>query len=332
LPSPHSGSVREIGSQPDSLWRQRDFLAVLAGETISELGSHVGGLALPLTAALVLGASPGEMAALRAAEYLPPVLIGLVAGVWIDRVRRRPVLIATNAVRALLLLAVAATAAFGLLRVELLYGVGLAMAALGVVFGTAFTAYLPSLVPTRSLADANGARATSNAVTEVVGPGLAGVVVQALGAPGALAADGLSFLVSAAGFGVVRTSEPANPPRASRRRIDIELAEGLRTLFQQPVLRAILATAFTAQFFYSVIMAVYILFLTRELALPPAALGIVFGLGGGVGVLAGSAAASTVARRLGVGHTLVCFGHGRSPFRIKSLSRTRCPTIPALRW
>jgi hypothetical protein len=117
--------------------RQPDFLKILAGETISDLGSHVGGLALPLAAALVLQASPGQMAALRAAEYMPRILIGLVAGVWVDRLPRRPLLLATNIVRALLLLLVALAAAFGWLRIEVLYVVGIVMAALRIVLGGA---------------------------------------------------------------------------------------------------------------------------------------------------------------------------------------------------
>ncbi|HEX2036255.1 MAG TPA: MFS transporter [Chloroflexota bacterium] len=300
-----AGAAARAGGAPRGLWRDRDFVKVLAGETVSELGSHVGGLALPLAAVLALEATPGQMAALRAAHYVPRILVGLVAGVWIDRLRRRPVMIATNLVRAALLLAVAVTAGLGLLRVELLYAAGLLMAVLGVVFGTAFAAYLPSLVPGRSLVAANGARATSSAATEVLGPGLAGLLIQSLGVPGVIAIDGVSFLASALGLALVRTPEPAPPPPARRRRLQVELGEGMRALMGHPILRAFLATAFTAQFFYSVIMAVYVVYLARELGLPPAALGVIFGLGGGVGVLAGSASAARVARALGLGRTLV---------------------------
>src|SRR6266540_3164872 len=121
-----------VPDRPRGLWHQRDFVTVLAGETVSEFGSHVGGLALPLAAALALRATPWQMATLRAADYLPRILIGLVAGVWIDRLRRRPVLIVTNVARMALLLAVAAAAASGALRVEALYAAEVAMAALGV--------------------------------------------------------------------------------------------------------------------------------------------------------------------------------------------------------
>ena len=270
-----------------SLWRNVDLIKLLAGETISDLGSQIGDLALPLAAALALQATPGQMAALRVAEYLPRIVVGRIAGVWIDRLRRRPVLIATSLARAALLLVVASAAGLGILRMELLYGVGLVMAALGVVFGTALAAYLPSLVTPSVLVAANGARATSSAATDVVGPGIGGVLIQALGTPVAVALDGVSFLASAAGIALVRATEPAPPPRAHRLRMDVEVLEGVRVLVGDPILRAFTATAFTAQFFYSVIMSIYVLYLTRDLGLPPAGVGVVFGLGGGAGCWSG---------------------------------------------
>jgi MFS family permease len=290
---------------PRALWRQPDFVNVLTGETISDLGSQVGDLALPLAAALVLAATPGQMAALRAAEYLPRILVGLIAGVWIDRLRRRPVLMAASLARALVLVLVAAAAARGLLRIEVLYAAGVMLAGLGVVFGTALQAYLPSLVPRSALVAANAARATSSAVSEVVGPGLGGVLVQALGTSGAIAVDAASFLASAMGIALVRTPEPAPPAKAERRQMHVELFEGVRMLLGNPILRGFTATAVTAQFFYSVIMAIYVLYLTRDLALSPAAIGLIFGFGGGAGVLVGSAVAARVARRVGLGRTLM---------------------------
>jgi MFS family permease len=113
----HYMSITDTAAQPAGsargLWQPADFLKILAGETISDLGSQVGDLALPLAAALVLNATPGQMAALRAAEYVPRIVVGLVAGVWVDRLRRRPLLIATNIAHAVLLIGVAATAALG---------------------------------------------------------------------------------------------------------------------------------------------------------------------------------------------------------------------------
>jgi MFS family permease len=304
-PTDPDPSAARASTPPDSIWHNADLLRVLAGETISDLGSQIGDLALPLAAALALQATPGQMAAISVAEYLPRIVVSPIAGVWIDRLRRKPVLIATNGVRGLLFLAVAMAAAFGWLRMELLYGVGLVMAALGVVFETALVAYLPTLVTPPLLVAANGARATSSAATDVVGPGVCGVLVQLLGTPVAVALDGVSFLASAIGIALVRRSEPAPPPRRQRLRTDIELRAGVHALASNPILRAFVATAFTANFFYRVIMATYVLYLTRELALPPTAVGLIFGLGGGTGVLLGSAVASSVARSFGLGRTLV---------------------------
>ena len=303
-PAPDS-TVPPTTSSPRYLWRNANLVSVLAGETVSDLGSRLGGLALPLAAALALQATPGQMAALSAAEYLPRIAVGLVTGVWIDRLRRRPVLLVTNAVRACVLLGVAVAAAGGALRVELLYGVGMLLAALDIVFSTALLAYLPTLVPPAALTAASGARATSRALTDLAGPGLAGILVQLLGTPAALALDGVSFLASVAGIALVRAPEPVPPPPAQRRRLDREVLEGVRTLVREPILRAFAATAVTANFFYSVIMAIYVLYLAQDLALAPTTIGLIFGFGGGAGVLVGSASAAVVARWLGVGRTLV---------------------------
>ena len=179
------------------------------------------------------------------------------------------------------------------------------MAALGVVFGITLQAYLPSLVCARWLVAANSARATSRAATEVIGQVLAGILIQLLGVAGAVALDGVSFLAPVTGTTLIRTTEPAPPPKGERRRLVVELVEGLHSMTSNPILRAFHATAITAQFFYSVIMAIYVLYLTCELGLSPTGVGLIFGFGGGVGVLVGSAAAAGVARLVGLGRTLV---------------------------
>jgi hypothetical protein len=287
------------------LRRNADLVKVLIGETISDVGSQVGGLALPFAAALTLQATPGQMAALGVAEYVPPILVGLLAGAWIDRQRRRPLLTRVNLARAVLLAVVAEAAALHVLRVDVLYGAGIVLGALGVIFTVAFAAYLPSLVTTASLIVANGARETSSAIADVAGPAFAGILIQILGTAGAIAVDAGSFVASVAGLALVRAVEPTPPPRVARRRLERELADGWRLLLGQPLLRAFTATAFTANFFYRVLMAVYVLYLTRELALSPAIVGLIFGLGGGAGVLFGSALAPAVSHRFGLGRILV---------------------------
>jgi MFS family permease len=289
-----------------SLLRNPGLVRILIGETISDVGSQVGSLALPFAAALTLQATPAQVALLGIAQYVPPIVVGLVAGVWIDRVPRRPLLIGANLTRALVLAGLALASAAGVLRVDLLYGASVALGALDVMFTMAFAAYLPSLVGGGSLVTANAARATGSAIADVIGPALAGVVVQVLGTAGAMATDGLSFLASVAGLAMIRTPEPTpKPESARRRRLQDELAEGWGLLLGHPTLRAFTLTDFTANFFYRIVMTVYVLYLTRDLDLSPAVVGVIFGLGGGAGVLLGSAAAGPISRRFGLGRTLV---------------------------
>jgi MFS family permease len=286
-------------------WRYPDLLKILIGETVSDFGSEVGDLALPLLASITLEASAGQMASLFGAEYVPRILIGLASAGWIDRVRRRPVLITTNLARCAILTTVALAAWRNALTVELLYPVAIGLAALDVVFTTTFAAYLPSLVPTTTLVAANGARATSSAGASVVGPAVAGVLISALGAPVAILADALSFLASVTGLTLVHTTESAPYRQTGHAHPVQEIVEGWRALLHDRVLRALAATAFTANFFYRVIMAVYVLYLTRDLHLSAAMVGAIFGLGGGLGVLTGSALAAPVARAFGVGRSMI---------------------------
>jgi MFS family permease len=291
-------------SAPGGLWRHPEFRSLWAGQTVSAFGSEITTVALPLTAAVTLQATPGQMGVLRAAEFLPPVLVGLVAGVWVDRLRRRPVLLGANVAAALVLLTVPVAAARGLLRVELLYAVATAGGVLGVLFRTAYAAYLPSVVPAPALVEANGKLAVTSSVAYIAGPGVAGPLVQVLTAPGAMALDGLSFFASALGIARIRTPEPPPPPPAQRRSVPAEMGEGLRLVARTPVLRAVLASSATLDLFWNGIMAVYVLFLTRDLGLLPAAFGLIVAAGS-VGGLAGAAVAPRVTRRLGLGRTLV---------------------------
>ena len=221
---------------------RRDLVRILIGETISEVGSQVGSLALPFGAALTLQATPGQMAVLGITEYVPPIVVGLVAGAWIDRQRRRPLLIGANLARALLLVLVAVATATHTQQFELLYGAGIVLGALEMLFATAFVAYLPSLVSQASLIPANSALATTTAAADVVGPALAGVLIQTLGTAAAMAVDGGSFLASVVGLAFIRTAEPAPQPRPLQGRLSRELVDGWRFLFGNPVLRAFTLT------------------------------------------------------------------------------------------
>lgn len=286
------------------LWRHPEFLKLWAGQTISLFGSQVGELALPLTAVLVLNASASEMGLLMAAERAPFLLLSLLAGVWVDRLRRRPVLIAADLGRAFLLASIPAAALLGLLRMEQLYLVGLLVGVCTVFFDVAYQSYLPSLVGREDLVEGNSKLSMTQSAAAMVGPGLAGALVQLVTAPLALAADALSFLVSALSLRWIHATEPAPAADGRPRNIWAEVAEGLRLVLGSRLLRPIALCTGTFNLFSSLWSAVFLLFMTRDLGLAPALVGLIFGIGG-VGFLVGAVLAGRIAQRFGVGPTIV---------------------------
>lgn len=290
-----------------SLWHHPDFLKLWTGQTVSQMGSVVTRTALPLVALYALGAGPVELAALTVARSTGVLLVGLAAGAWVDRLRRRPVLIGTDAIRALLLFSIPLAFATGVLRMELLYVVGFVVAALGTLFGSAYHAYLPSLVGVERVLEGNSKIATSEAIAEVGGPGLAGTLVQILSAPLTILVDAVSFVVSAASLALISAPEPTRPPRADRRPLATEVAEGIRVVRRNALLLPVAMTSVTEHFFGSFYSALYALYLLTDLRLSPALLGIVISAGG-VGSLVGSLVAARLTRRLGLGPAIVVCG------------------------
>jgi MFS family permease len=200
-----------MGTGP-GLWRHPDFLRLWTGQTISKFGSGITGNALPLAAVLALGAGPAEMGLLAAASAVPVVGLGLVAGAWVDRLRRRPVMIWADAGRALLLASIPAAAALGRLRIEHLFLVAALVGVLTIFFDVAYQSFVPDLVGRRRVLEANSRLASSDAVAEIATPGLTGVLVELITAPMAIALDALSFVGSALFVGAIRT--PERPPAA----------------------------------------------------------------------------------------------------------------------
>src|SRR4051812_7217352 len=188
------GVARKRSGSSGSLWRNVAFLKLWGAESVSLFGSQITNLALPLMAALLLNASPGQMGILLAAENLPFLLCSLPAGVWIDRARRRPILIAADLGRAGLLVSITALATLGHLQVWHLYGVAFGVGILTVLFEVAHYAYVPSLLRRDALVEANSRLQVSHSLAESGGPGAAGLIVQALSAPVAIALDALTYL------------------------------------------------------------------------------------------------------------------------------------------
>ena len=281
------------------LLRHRDFRLLWGGETVSEFGSQVSLLAIPLVAVNTLSATPFQMGALAAASTLAFLVIGLPAGVWVDRLRRRRVMIASDIGRILVLGSIPVAYALGVLHLPQLYVVALASGIFTVFFDVAYQSYLPSLVGRQHLVEGNAKLTGSQEVAQIAGPSLAGGLVQAVGGPYAVALDAASFLVSAVAVGAIRTEEPA-PTVAEGRHPPLrqEIGEGLRFVFGDRLLRAITATTGTSNFFSGAQTAVDVIFLVTVVHASPAVIGLLFAAGGVGGVLA-ALFASPIARRVG---------------------------------
>jgi len=287
---------------PEGLGRHRGFLRFWAASAISDVGSQVSALALPLIAALTLGATPWQMGLLSAAGSAPALLVGLFAGVWVDRFRRRPLLITADLGRAALLVTIPLASVLGLLRIEILYVVAFSAGVLTVLFDVSYLAFVPSLVAREWLVEANSKLEATSAAAQVVGPGLGGLLVGMLGAAFAVLIDALSFVASAMFISGVRVAEPA--PADGRTGVAAEIGEGLRVVLTRTILRVLAGCSATTALFGRMFLAVYVLYMTRDLGLGSVGVGLVFATGG-LGALAGSLVASPVARRFGPGPTMI---------------------------
>ena len=286
------------------LWRHADFLRLWSGQAISEFGSLVGGTALQFTAILLLDASPLQVAVLGAATLVPGFLFGLLAGVWVDRLRRRPILIGADIGRALVLATIPLAWAFELLRLEQLYAVAFFTGTFTFLFEVSYRSYLPTLVRRSELIEANSKLTASSAVTEVGGFGVAGWLVQLINGPLTILVDAFSFLGSAYFLRSIRTPEPAAASPRERRAVLREILDGLRLVLDNRLLRATAASAITLDFSMRVFGAVVLLYMINDLGFQPGVLGMIFAVGG-VSSLIGSVVAARAGRVLGLGRAMV---------------------------
>ncbi len=287
-----------------ALWRNGAFVRVWTAATISIFGSLITRMALPFVAILVLHAGPLEVALLRSVDVVAALLFGLVAGVWVDRLRRRPVLIWADLGRALLLLSVPVGFVAGFLTLPQLFIVTLLTAILTTFFDAADNAYLPTIVPQGELVEANSALAASGSAAEFTAFGISGFLIQALTAPIAILVDAVSFLVSAVLLGSIRAAESDPPPVAERRHMLREIRDGITIVARDPVLRALAFGQVSQGLLWGVFGATYLLFAFQELSLGPAAIGLIAGAGG-FGSLLGALLAGRAARRWGIGPTAI---------------------------
>ena len=289
--------------KPGGLWRHRDFLSLWGAETISQFGTQVSLLALPLVAILVLEESAFKIAALTSAEFLPFLLFTLPAGVWVDRLRRKPILVLANVGRAVALLSVPIVYWVGGLTIWQLYVVGFAVGVCTVFFDVAYQSYIPALVGRGDVVEANSKLEISRAAAQIAGPGIAGGLIALLTAPVAVLVDAVSYAVSALLLFGIRKQEEA-PPRAERRSLRAELGEGLSYVFRHPYQRTMVAMTALSNFFGQVVFSILLVYAVRELHLSAGTIGIALAIGN-LGTLAAALSAKRIGDRLGVGRTIL---------------------------
>jgi MFS family permease len=301
------------GPQP-SLLRDPDFLKLWTGQTISAFGTQVTLLAVPILAALALKVSPLEFGLLTTIEFLPVVLLSLPAGVWVDRLRRRPILIWTDVARAISLVSIPIGFALGVLTIWQLYLVVLVNGCLTVFFDVAYQSYLPSIVARDQLVDGNAKLELTRQSAQRLGPGLAGVLIGVLTAPFAILLDAISYAASAMFVSWIRRPEPppvvhdTTCPRPSMR---AEIVVGLRYVMSNRVLRALALTVAIGNLFGNVADSILILWLVTEHQFAPALIGLAFTLGS-VGVITGALLTSRLTRLVGVGPIIILASIGSS--------------------
>ena len=284
-----------------SLWRDRDFLKLWTGQTISEIGSRITREGLPFAAVTLLAASSAQMGVLFAIQGVTALLAGPVAGHIADRYRHRPILIAADG-RGLALASIPIAAARGALTFGILFWAAVATGALTVFFDVAYQAYLPRVVERSQLLEGNSKLALSASTAEVVGPGLTGILIQTLTAPIAILLDSLSFLASAISISAIRRPERFEPSMHSSEWKDA--ASGFRFVAAHPLLRPLALQIGTMRFFGGFLAPLYVLFAVRDLHLSAATIGFVVMLGG-ISNLIGSLLAPRVLLTFSLGQVLI---------------------------
>jgi MFS family permease len=307
--------MRKIRRPAGGLWSNADFIKLWTGQSISEFGSQISQLALPWLAAVGLHASPLQFSLLGTLGFLPFILFALPAGVWVDRLQRRQILIVGDSARAVLLALIPILWATHSLRMWHLFVLEFAIGIFTVFFDVAYQSYLPSLVEREQLIEGNSKLQLTVSVTQVAGPSASGALIAAITAPYAIVADAASFVISTMFMLRMRHREtvPEHTAEAPRPKMWPDVKEGLRWVVGHPWLRAIAACTGTSNFFSQLLFAVVLLYLTRTLHFPAWETGLVFAVGS-VGAIVGALVVNRMQKRIGVGRTIVatavCFSFG----------------------
>lgn len=308
-----------------SLLRHGDFLKLWFGQSVSELGSQVTLLALPLVAVLTLHVGALQVGFLSAVELAPFILVGLPAGVWVDRIGgRRPVLVVADVGRVASIGSIPVVGALGHLGMTQLYVVAFVTGVLTVFFDVAYQSYLPALIDRDQLIDGNSKLEFTRSGAQISGPALGGALVGIVGAPIAMTADAASYVVSVLSLLGIRRREPRTGRLAARASMRSDIAAGLRFVLGNPLLRAIAACTATWNLFGNIVGAMSVLFCVRTLHMTATAIGLGIGIGS-VGAPLGAALAGRISRRLGVGPTIVLSAALGAPYLILALAPASNP-------
>lgn len=291
--------------RPSGLWRDPAFLKLWMGQAISQIGSQVSFLALPLLAVVVLKATPVQMGLLTATGAIPSLLFGVHAGAMVDRRARLPLMIAADVARALVLALIPLLWSMGILTMALLYPIAILVGAMGLIFDIAYQALLPTLVGRDRLVEANSKLELSRTAAEIAGPGLAGGLVALLTAPFAIAADALSFAISGLFLWRIRRQVDDRPTSTVSGSVGRAAITGIRLAFNDARLRTLIGSRAALNFFNATLEAVFVLYIVRSLGVSAALLGFAFSIGS-VGFLLGALLPQRLERRIGIGRTIAC--------------------------
>ncbi len=303
------------------LWSHGDFLRLWAAQAVSAFGFRITRTGLPIIAVTTLDQPEVIVSILMAVQIAPGLLVGLFAGGWIDRSRKRRILIASDLIRAAAIASLTLAWAFGVLSIGHVLVTGAVVGAASALFQITDNTYLPSLIGRRQLAEGNAKLESTEAIAEITGPAATGYLVRLLGAPLAIVINAATYLWSAILLGRIRTAEPpraAEPeqarrpteeapreePRAPGRRIGEDLRIGFREVFRHPIVRPIVVSHMVWSISGGFFLALYTLFCLRELGLSEGTFGVIVGMGG-VGSLGGALISRALVRRLGLGRTLI---------------------------
>ncbi|MEJ8766957.1 MFS transporter [Oceanobacillus sp. HCA-5259] len=286
------------------LWKHADFMKFWTGETLAMFGSTIAAFVFPLVAAITLSATPMQMGLLNAAQFAPFLLVTLFAGVWIDRVRRKPLMIIANLLRAFLYLSIPLSYYFGILQIEGLYIIAFFIGTLTVLFDVSYQSFLPSLVTRDSLVEANSKLEMSRSVAQISGPGIGGGLVSLIAAPFAMLIHSITLFISALLLIFIRSKETAPIKHQKVTPIFTDIKKGLQFVLSNKYIRAISGEAATYNFFNQITWAVVILYITRELEIGPTLLGVIMATSS-IGAIIGSLIANYLAQRFKIGRTIL---------------------------